>query len=88
MSLTKLPKPNLWTGPLQSQQTLEPPTEGLGASVWASAPSMGLGTRGPGIKENGELFFSWRDVWKDKAAAPLGASHKPRVRFLSHPLAV
>lgn len=37
-------------------------TEGLGASVWASAPSMGLGTRGPGIKENGELFFSWREV--------------------------
>lgn len=58
-------------GPLQSWQMLEPPTGrapgqrvGIGPPVWSWA----LGAQDS--RKNGELFLSWRDVWKNKAVTP------------------
>ena len=76
-------------GPLQSWQMLEPPTGrapgqrvGIGPPVWSWA----LGAQDS--RKNGELFLSWRDVWKNKAVTPPGASPKPGVRLPCHPRSV
>lgn len=87
--LKRLPNPNGWTGPAAvladagaAHGRAPGQRVGIGPPAWSWAPEA------QGSRKNGELFLSWRDVWKNKAVTSPDARHKPGVRFLCHPLAV